>query len=103
MVVFVLAGLTIFGVLLAPNLVLKVKARQRAAEERVLHRIERALIRSIERQQAIPAATNWWNSLETYASLDEICKSDLDAIAIISMAQQASPNVTGQIAERRAH
>jgi hypothetical protein len=27
----------------------------------------------------------------------------LDAIAIISIAQHARPNVTGQIAERRAH
>lgn len=70
MVVFVLAGLTIFGVLLAPNLVLKVKARQRAAEERTLQRIEQAFIRSIERQQAIPTATNWWSSLESYGSLD---------------------------------
>lgn len=70
MVFFVLAGLTVFGVLLAPNLVLKVKARHRAVEEQTLQRIHEGLVRCIERQQTIPTATNWWSSLQSQASID---------------------------------
>ncbi|HYV29614.1 MAG TPA: hypothetical protein VEO53_00675, partial [Candidatus Binatia bacterium] len=59
MFIFVLAGLVIVGVMLAPNLVLKVKARNREIEERRLTRLSDGLLTAIERWQAIPSATNW--------------------------------------------
>ena len=53
MAVFVLAGLTIAGVVLAPNLVLKVKARNSDGEEKTLTRIRDSFVQSIELTQII--------------------------------------------------
>lgn len=72
MLVFVLGGLALFGVLLAPNLVLKVTEQKRDSESRILDQIEAALINSIERNQSIPAATNWWTSLEAIAPFEDV-------------------------------
>jgi len=72
MFIFVLAGLVIVGVMLAPNLVLKVKARNREIEERTLTRLSDGLLTAIERWQAIPSATNWTAGLAPVVGLDQI-------------------------------
>src|SRR6266545_3156353 len=71
MIVFVLAGLVIAGVLIAPNLVIKVTARKRSAEEAALVRIHDGLIKSIERFQTIPSATNWSAAVAPVIGMDQ--------------------------------
>jgi len=76
MLLFVVAGLVIVGVMLAPDLVLKVKARNRDNEERTLNQLNQRLIRRIEKTQTIPAATNWSTMLLPFIGkdLDEVEK-----------------------------
>ncbi len=70
MIIVVLAGLSIAGVMLAPNLVLKVKARNRSAEEQSLVRIQESLIHSIEQSQSIPSDTNWSTAIVPFIGRD---------------------------------
>lgn len=70
MIAFVLAGLVIAGVMLAPNLVLKVQARNRNNEERTITRLGEGLLKAIERTQSIPSATNWSTAIVPYVAQD---------------------------------
>lgn len=58
-------------VLILPNLVLRVQARARDAEQRAHGRIGAALVEAIERTQSIPAATNWSSVAAPFAGLDQ--------------------------------
>jgi hypothetical protein len=70
MIAFVLAGLVIAGVMLAPNLVLKVQARNRQAEERTIVRIGDAFLKTLERTQSIPSPTNWSTAIAPFIAQD---------------------------------
>ncbi len=58
-------------VLMLPNLMLRVQARARDAEQQAHTRISGALIEAIERTQSIPAATNWSVVAAPFSGLDQ--------------------------------
>lgn len=68
---FVLFGLVIGGIMLAPNLVLKFIAKKRDVEEQRMERIGRALQQSVQRGLHIPSHTDWSSYLLTYADMDQ--------------------------------
>jgi hypothetical protein len=55
----VLFGLVIVGVMLAPNLVLKINARKRDHESERLALIREGLVTAMQRAQVVPAAAGW--------------------------------------------
>jgi hypothetical protein len=55
----VLFGLVIAGVMLAPNLVLKINARKRNQETERLARVREGLVTAMQRTQVVPAAAGW--------------------------------------------
>ena len=71
MLIAAVALLVTAAVLLAPNLVERVKARQRDTETRRLLQLRDRLADSIERTQQIPSATNWSTSLLPFAAADQ--------------------------------
>jgi hypothetical protein len=71
MVIFVVLGLVIAGVMLAPDLVIRVKARNRSNEEQTLTRLHDGLVRTMEKTQSIPAATNWSTAILPFVGQDQ--------------------------------
>ena len=55
----VLFGLVIAGVMLAPNLLLKINARKRDVETERLARVREGLVTAMQRTQVVPAASGW--------------------------------------------
>jgi hypothetical protein len=55
----VLFGLLIAGIMLAPNLVLKINARKRDLETERLARVREGLVTAMQRRQVVPAASGW--------------------------------------------
>ena len=86
--VFVLFGLVIMGIVLAPNLLLKFTTKKRDVEEQRLKRIAEAFDESIQRGLIIPSDTDWSAQVMTFANMDQTEVEQTDA----SFA--ADPNIT---------
>src|SRR5947207_7985979 len=69
--VFVVFGLVIVGIVLAPNLVLNLLAKKRDVEEQRLKRIGKAFEESVQRNLVIPSQTNWSTQVMTFANMDQ--------------------------------
>src|SRR5256885_5794184 len=69
--VFVVFGLVIVGIVLAPNLVLKLLAKKRDVEEQRLKRIGKAFEESVQRNLVIPSQTNWSTQVMGFANMDQ--------------------------------
>src|SRR5436190_13432264 len=67
----VLFGLVIAGVLLAPNLVLKINARKRDRETERLDRVRGGLVTAMQRSQVIPAAAGWSTAAAGALGMDQ--------------------------------
>jgi hypothetical protein len=67
----VLFGLITAGVMLAPNLVLKIAARHRDQETQRLARIREGLVASIEQTQSIPSAAGWSAAAAAALGMDQ--------------------------------
>ena len=68
--IVVLFGLLLIGVIIAPNLILKVAEKNRDVEQKRLTRIGNSLMESIQRKQIIPTYTNWSTAVPPFAGLD---------------------------------
>ena len=69
--VLVLFGLIIAGVMLAPNLVLKINTRNRDQETQRLARIREGLVTSMQGTQVVPAASGWSAAAATALGMDQ--------------------------------
>ena len=69
--VLVLFGLIIVGVMLAPNLVLKINARNREQESFRLARIREGLVTSMQQAQVVPAAAGWSAAAASALGMDQ--------------------------------
>jgi hypothetical protein len=67
----VLFGLIIAGVMLAPNLVLKIVARNRDQETQRLARVREGLVASMEQTQVVPDAGGWSAAAAAALGLDQ--------------------------------
>src|SRR5689334_7509209 len=68
--ILVLFGLVLIGVIIAPNLILKVVEKTRDLEQQRITRIGNALSDSIQRRLIIPSYTNWQGAVTPFAELD---------------------------------
>src|SRR3954471_18400611 len=68
--IVVLFGLLLIGVIIAPNLILKVVEKNRDLEQQRVTRIGNALGDSIQRRLIIPTYTNWPGAVTPFAGLD---------------------------------
>ena len=66
----VLFGLLLIGVIIAPNLILKVAEKNRDVEQKRLTRIGNGLVESIQRGLTIPTYTNWSSAVPPFTGLD---------------------------------
>src|SRR5437899_6927460 len=66
----VLFGLLLIGVIIAPNLILKVAEKNRDVEQKRLTRIGNAFVESIQRRLTIPTYTNWSTAVPPFAGFD---------------------------------
>ncbi len=67
----VLFGLVVAGVILAPNLILKVAEKNQDVEQKRLTRIGNSLVQSVERGSIIPTYTNWSTAVMPFAGMDQ--------------------------------
>jgi len=70
-VALVLFGLVTAGVVLAPNLILKITTKNRDVETQRLARIREGLIASIEQTQVVPGAAGWVTATHTALGMDQ--------------------------------
>ena len=66
----VLFGLILIGVIIAPNLILKVVEKNRDVEQKRVTRIGNSLADSIQRRLVIPTYTNWPAAVTPFAGMD---------------------------------
>src|SRR5256885_14195329 len=66
----VLFGLVLIGVIIAPNLILKVAEKNRDVEQKRITRIGNSLADSIQRRLIIPTYTNWPGAVTPFAGMD---------------------------------
>lgn len=67
----VLFGLVIVGIMLAPNLVLKINARKRDQETERLAQVREGLVTSMQRAQVVPAAAGWSAAAANALGMDQ--------------------------------
>src|SRR5436190_7650769 len=77
--VFVVFGLVIVGIVLAPNLVLNLLAKKRDVEEQRLKRIGKAFEESVQSNLVIPSQTNWSTQVMAFANMDQTEVEQTDA------------------------
>lgn len=69
--VFVIFGLVIVGIVLAPNLVLNLLSKKRDVEEQRLKRIGKAFEESVQRNLVIPSQASWSAQVMAFANMDQ--------------------------------
>ena len=67
----VLFGLVIAGVMLAPNLILKINARKRDLETERLAHVREGLVTAMQRSQVVPAAAGWSTATAGALGMDQ--------------------------------